>query len=86
MIMSFSGVISPPLTRGITEKVPLRWILPKKRSFVSWRPLRDLSMMCLLKREARMLPMVGLHSSQPTDSGSLPQVDMTAVNVSSFLT
>ena len=34
--MSWSGVISPPGTRGMTEYVPFFWMFARKRSFVSW--------------------------------------------------
>ena len=63
--MSFSGVISPPGTRGTTEYRPPRWMLARKRSLVScsvaWAASRTFSFQIVAMIEAT----AGLQISQP---------------------
>ncbi len=41
--------------------------------------------MCSFQREDRMLPIAGLQTSQPTESGLTPTVSMIVLNVFSCL-
>ncbi len=61
--MSFSGVISPPGTRGTTEYVPPRWMLARKRSLVSWMVVCSTTFS--FHRLARIEATAGLQISQP---------------------
>ena len=64
MTINFSGVISPPGTRGTTEYVPSCCMLARKASFVSCSLF--FSRIGLFQSDAKIEPAVGLQISQPT--------------------
>ena len=82
MTPSFSGVISPPGTRGTTEYSPPRCMFARKRSFVSCSVSCSGFMMSSFHRLARIEATAGLQISQPWPR---PQWAMISPNVRSFL-